>query len=339
LTDQDFAVVIGISKYRWLRPLDGPVRDAENMRNWLLDCAAVPADHLEFVVTEEDDENPTAAKVHDALTRVVSLARHAEARRLYVYFAGHGLSVSLSHLLLLAANASRDNLGRGIDTRKYHEALGNLPLFPEQLFFYDSCRYYDWRALGQGPEWTSGEPEPPRNLTRMIFYGTGFRDFASERLVRSEKRGLFTVALLEGLAGCAAVSIEGEYRVTAAGLARFVRSRLATLARTEGLEQGAEPMYIGNPEEFVLVRQITPCQQTVEVKLPGDGGVLVVENEHLREIERRRLTGREPCVALQLLPGRYVVKVVPGGPGRIIDVGVGPGPPIDFGEQGDDGYC
>lgn len=333
MTDRNFAVVIGISRYRWLRSLDGPVRDAEKVRDWLLDCAAVPEGQLEFVVTEEDSEKPTASRIHDAITRVVSLARHAEAGRLYVYFAGHGLTASISHLLLLAANADRDNLGRGIDTQKYHEALGSLPLFPEQLFFYDSCRYYDGRALGQGPEWTMGEPDPPRGLTRMIFYATAFRDFANERPVQSEKRGLFTVALLEGLAGYAATSAEGEYRVTAAGLGRFVRSRLETLANAEGLRQDAEPVYTGDPEKFVLVRHVAPCQQTVEVKLPRDSEVLIVENESLREIERRELTKREQYVALQLRPGRYVVKVVPSGMGKIIDVGVGPPALVDLEER------
>lgn len=302
------------------------------MRDWLRDHAEVPTDNIEFVVSyDQDSAEPTTVTIQQAINRIIDRAGRTGARRLYVYFAGHGLTASLSHLLLLAANAQQKSLNRGINAQKYQEGLGNLPLFSEQLFFYDCCRYYDGRVWGQDPDWTPESPDPPVPLTRMILYGAGFKDFANERpIVGSDMRGLFTVALLEGLVGGAATSAHGEYQVTAAELGRFVPSRLSELARAEGLQQDAEPHYLGNPDDFVLVRHVIPCWKTIVVTLPSAGAAVVVRDESMNEVYRQPITGGHPNVVLQLRPGRYVVQIVPDGPGRIIEVGSGPTLTIDL---------
>ena len=106
------------------------------MRDWLRDHAEVPTDNIEFVVSyDQDSAEPTTVTIQQAINRIIDRAGRTGARRLYVYFAGHGLTASLSHLLLLAANAQQKSLNRGINAQKYQEGLGTFHYSPNSYSF------------------------------------------------------------------------------------------------------------------------------------------------------------------------------------------------------------
>lgn len=166
---QDFAVVVGVRDYAHLRVLDGAAEDAKYVRDWLLTSGDVPEGHLQFIAGDGVTlGEPVLAVIEEAFDTVLDTAHVEGARRLYVYFAGHGLSEAATRLSLLAADARVENLGRAIDSQGYQEALGNLPLFPEQIFWYDCCRFYDRRTSGRFPTWSRESPQPPPGLKQMV---------------------------------------------------------------------------------------------------------------------------------------------------------------------------
>lgn len=323
MSRQDFAIVIGICDYAHLELLDGALEDAKHLRNWLLTFGEVPEDHLQFVVSDtEKPGEPTMAAIEAAFDEVLKIA-YAEggARRLYVYFAGHGLSEAVSRLSLLAADARIENLGRAINSQCYQDALGELPLFPEQIFWYDCCRFYDRRGSGHGPTWSrSNVPQSPYDLKQMIHYGASFNHAASERPYFGITRGIFTQALLEGLEGAAARIINGNGVVVAGDLGRFITLRVEELARQVHLSQIPEPRYIGDPDAFVIVESVVPAEQRIEIAVGAGPGELCVRDEALREVKRQVIADGDDIVVLNLLPGLYEIERIPQQRRKLLQV-------------------
>jgi len=320
---RDFAIVIGIRDYAHLIRLDGALEDATEIRNWLLSYGEVPEENLHCVLGDgKEPGQPAVERIEEAFEMVLDGARAKGARRLYVYFAGHGLSRTVSRLSLLAADARSSHLNKSIDSQAYHEALCDLPLFPEQIFWYDCCRKYDWRISGRPPSWTPWDPPqpPPSGLMQMVHYATGFNDAANERPHLGVTRGLFTRALLEGLRGAAAPAGDHGSSVTAEDLGLYVKVRVEDLARQAHLSQIPEPRYIGQPAQFVIVESVTPVTQRVEVAVGAGAGELCVRDAQLDEVERHPVADGDEIVVLNLMPGRYEIERLPQNRRQPIEV-------------------
>jgi Caspase domain len=313
VSDRDFAVVIGIRDYAHLEVLDGALEDARHVRNWLLTLGEVREDHLRFLVGDGGEHGePTVAAIEAAFDETLDAARAQGPRRLYVYFAGHGLSPEVSRLSLLAADARMENLGRAIDSKGYEDGLGDLPLFPEQIFWYDCCRFYDRRAQNSSPpKFTHVPPEPPPRFKQMVHYGASFNDAANERPYFGAIRGIFTQALLEGLYGAAARVVHQDAVVVAADLGTFVTRRVEELARQVYLSQIPEPRYIGDANEFVIADSVMPSVQRIEVTVGPGPGELYVRDGKLREVCRQPISDRDEVVVLNLKPGLYQIERAP----------------------------
>jgi uncharacterized caspase-like protein len=328
---QDFAVVIGIAHYPYLRSLQGPVVDAERVCEWLVGPAGVPEDtNLELVVSKESAaERPILGEIDAAFDRIFERAASG-ARRLYVYFAGHGCSKAIDHLALLMANANPQRLNRAMNATEYRQSLATL-LFPEQVYFFDCCRNYDARITGRGPEWTVNEGATPvPNLTQVVLYAAGFTQYANERhLLYSERRGLFTEALLEGLNGGAATfdQASDSWVVRSDRLISFVYDRLKELTSGEQVEQDLWTDPRGVPRHLVLstgvkppLLQVTVKAPGVTVKTPAGASRIVVLDERLRPIESRPVLDSQDTITFELPPGQYVIKAEPDGPAEVINL-------------------
>lgn len=284
-TDYDAALVIGIAHYPSLRPLQGPVGDASRVADWLRGAGGLPAANVELVVSDAiSPGRPILSEIDEAFDRIFNRARGwADPRRLYIYFAGHGCSKAIDHLALLMANADVDRLNRAMNATEYREAL-SYRLFPEQIYLFDCCRNYDSTVTGRGPEWTTANPDvmlPLAGLVQVMMYAAGFTEFANERnLIYSERRGLFTEVLLEGLTGAAAQHdlISGQGIVTTDRLIPYVRDRLDELTRQENVRQHLWPVRFGD-RPLVLATGITPRHRTLQVQLPRGTTRLVMQPE------------------------------------------------------------
>jgi uncharacterized caspase-like protein len=321
---QDFAIVIGIAHYPYLRPLEGPVLDAERVCEWLVGPAGVPEDtNLELVVSKNSAaEHPFLDEIDAAFDRIFERAASG-ARRLYIYFAGHGCSKAIDHLALLMANANPDRLNRAMNATEYRQSLATL-LFPEQVYFFDCCRNYDARISGRGPEWTVNPGAAPvPDLTQVVLYAAGFTQYANERhLLYSERRGLFTEALLEGLNGGAATfdAASDSWVVCSDRLISFVYERLKELTSGEQVEQDLWTDPKGVPRHLVLSTGVEPRLLQVTVKAPARTSQITVLDKDVQQIESRPVLDSRDTITVELPPGQYVIRAEPGGQGEIINL-------------------
>lgn len=315
----DFAVVVGINRYRSFPNLDGAVADAAAFKEWLQFGAQVPESNIQFIVTEDSDARPIVAEMEEAFDRIFDAAQHVNPRRLYVYFAGHGLSQAVEHIVLLAANASADRKNNGLNTREYHSTLASYAPFREQIFFYDCCRYYDWMAKGQRPLWTPEYPRRIRDFAQFCFYAAGFQQGSHEKPIYDTRRGLFTIALIEGLRGGAADSATGGgWSVTSLSLVEYVRRRVAELARQHHVIQHPCPLFYGRAHDLVIVDAVQP--RSVTFLLPDTPGTITIRDKRFTPvIDERAFAGP---LDIDLGPGRYMAEVAPGGARHIVEIDI-----------------
>src|SRR5437667_152753 len=94
----DYAIVIGIDDYPGYRPLKGAISDAQEFAEWLCDDTqggGLPSDNCKTVYSTPDPLIPLQAQVDEAFVGVFSaIPKGKLARRLYVYFSGHGTAES-----------------------------------------------------------------------------------------------------------------------------------------------------------------------------------------------------------------------------------------------------
>jgi Caspase domain len=315
--EYDAALIIGIAHYPWLRTLEGPVEDAERMAGWLRTHGRLADENVKLIVSSTEREGrPLLQEIDDAFADVFSkAAAHKTARRLYVYFAGHGCSQEIKHLALLMANANLDNLNRAVNATTYREALTQR-LFPEQIYFFDCCRKYDNSIKGRDPEWTFDQSKPPLpDSIQVVLYAAGFTESANERhLIYSHRRGLFTEALLEGLNGAAAgVGERSSGMVTTARLIPYVRDRLDELTRAEHVRQHMWHEIRGARDSLVLATGVTPWRQSVRVLVPQGTTRVQVLDSHDRLVEDRKVAPDQLSIDIELELTTYTLVAEPSG--------------------------
>jgi hypothetical protein len=316
--DNDFAVVIGIAHYPHLRTLDGPVIDAQRVERWLRTQAGLPGANVETVVSSKDvKDRPILEEVDVAFDSLFRKAKAAGgARRLYVYFAGHGCSQAIEHVALLMANADQDRLNRAMNATEYRKALAQR-LFPEQVYLFDCCRNYDRSVSGRGPEWTFDPGAAPvAGLTQVALYAAGFTEYANERhLLYSERRGLFTEALMEGLNGAAATldQVTGRGIVTTDRLIPYVRDRLDDLTRKERVPTRqhlwSEPL--GVPRPLILATGVAPWRLHLDVTVPAGTTRVVVQDERWQVQASQEIASGDTSAGFDLELTSYTVTAQP----------------------------
>jgi hypothetical protein len=281
-TERDFAIVIGIDNYSDdLRPLNGAVRDAERIWEWLAGPGGVPKDQRWLIRSGRKPDRPVIKQVEDAFAKLRARAEDRENRRLYVYFAGHACSVERWHANLLMADARGNALATGMNAKAYEHWLGKVGWFEQQLFFYDCCRPTDRAVAGREPIYSADETQPwAEEVSQVVHYATRWLGKAHERPTEAElkHRGLFSTALMEGLEGWAAVRTRRGSVITVASLQGYIVHRMRHLVDEYGIDQRPVFRTEANPD-LVLFDGIPPLRTDVVVTAPESEPELVIYDD------------------------------------------------------------
>jgi hypothetical protein len=326
---EDWAVVVGISRYPGMGDLDGPETDARAFYEWVTQRAGVPPQQVRLILSSdfEMSDNPAEARpkgedieaVFDALyERAEDRSQEGEelrvGRRLYIFLAGHGFSPTVDEPALLTANATMSRTYH-VPGRVYATWFLRAGLFDEVLLFMDCSREsYRRQVPLRVPPYIELTDSKPVDRSKLFF---GFATKASrlsreKRMPDGQVRGVFSTALLAGLNGAAA-DTKGE--ITARSLANYLYDHMKELLSSEELKdpdvpQEPELIYDTNPDaKFLILRAPTPAFFSLDYQLDMElrGQKVTLMDRRLAIVDE--FTVSEPRRRVDITRGLYHLKV------------------------------
>jgi len=144
---RDFAIVVGINHYsQGIAALSGAINDCNLFCRWLLEPAmgGLDSNNITYFQSVAGNAQPIRSQIEDRLTEFFD---HADmhgmprGRRLYLFFAGHGLvppPPDASGCALVMADA-RATLLRGLLGFRAADAMRMTGLFEEVMLVMDCC--------------------------------------------------------------------------------------------------------------------------------------------------------------------------------------------------------
>lgn len=291
MSDRDFAVVVGISRYPTLRApapgsshdLQGPDADSEAVHQWLTDPkgGAVPPGqaflinsarharaHAQMAAMQPGPnpmppDGPTRDQMEGAFRWIIDQHRRRRrihlGRRLYVFFSGHGFAMRNADGGVYDAAASPDWLSH-FYVGSWFDWFYRSAMFEEFVLWVDACADSipisspspAFLPVGDSPDMADGRC--------FVAYSAKRGRLSVERQDgNGQVHGVFTMALLDGLKGGARDPDTG--RVTADGLARHLERTMGgfmTDADRDNPDIGKEPA-IGQCDDLEFGPRIAPA--------------------------------------------------------------------------------
>jgi hypothetical protein len=322
MNDLHFGFVVGINRYPGISDLQGPVRDAEAFRGWLLDPAGggLPEQNVTFVeplpegaVVRVGDARPTRSDLvsalfdtNDNLGKAIGDDPDKHARsRLYLFMAGHGIAPSGGDAALLPANARRGLFGENLEVAKCRNWYTECGVVAELVIFCDFCRNRI-NLAESGPLGFTRCASAKGKVETFTGYATAYDrpayEQVEEEVPADKRRGFFSRALIEGLNGAGA----GDGDVTSATLEAYVRQRVRDL--TAGLTPQQEarfPQDLGAPLRFGGARPAVPWRTVVFDLSRMRGPLRLLDHRHRPVAEWA--PGSPPQWVVSLPDGLYAV--------------------------------
>jgi hypothetical protein len=218
----DYAVVAGINRLgaSGFTPLKGAKRDASEFATWLTETLGLPPERVRNVSARRE---PGYTELLNGIAEVLNNQPDGGGRvgrRLYLFFAGHGVGPTAEECGLLPADWSENASALYIGGHRCAEFIRDTGLFEEIVLCMDCCRDY-----------TQGLPEPyftlpgskdlkgSNKVKRFYAFATLAASKARERRFDKRIRGVFSRALMTGLRGDAR---DGDGRITGATLKAYL---------------------------------------------------------------------------------------------------------------------
>jgi len=276
MADEDHAVIVGVTRYPHMGDLGGPENDARAMIEWLEDPTggAVPHEHVYAVCTGQftgsgERERPNqrdACAPFEALRALVRPDGQPGriGRRLYIFFAGHGVASDPRDPALLMANAKWMAWGHSVSGTMVADDFIRGGHFEEIVLLMDCCEDDLGMALPHVLPWQKLAAEGDGSTRYLYGFATQFKCPAREQEVDGKCRGVFTTALLRALRAGPVSSASIQ-----AVVASYMQELLGGHPQVPVFHPGGEPLTLGTPTELPVLE--------ISVEAPvGDSGLAAV---------------------------------------------------------------
>ncbi len=221
-----FAMIMGISSYKFIRPLSFADSDAELFRDFLKSGSGgkLADSNIYFLKNEE-------AKAANFLVKGMSWLRNRNLKagdRLYIYLAGHGDAINQDEYFYLTYDCNPAG-----DKNNYL-ITGTIQLYNlkvriaeasrkgvEVIFIMDACRTNELPGGGEGQQQLQAAISE-KQAGEIIMLATGAGQESLEDPLIGNGHGLFTYYLVDGLAGLADTEGDHNNLVTLDELEKYI---------------------------------------------------------------------------------------------------------------------
>jgi tetratricopeptide (TPR) repeat protein len=230
-----YAIVIGISNYKFIQPLDFADKDAGLFRDFLKSAGGgnLKVDDI-FCLLNED------AKAANFWVKGMNWLRSKNLKkndRLFIYMAGHGDAINQDEYFFLTYDCNPAG-----DKNNYI-ITGNIQLYNlksriaewvrkgvEVVLVMDACRSNELPGGSEGQQ-TLNAAISEKNAGEMVMLATGAGQESLEDANIGTGHGLFTYYLVDGLSGLADTKGDANQKITFKELESYVGSNVPIIAQ------------------------------------------------------------------------------------------------------------
>jgi uncharacterized caspase-like protein/peptidoglycan/xylan/chitin deacetylase (PgdA/CDA1 family) len=220
-----WAIAIGIDDYaRWPK-LQYAVRDAQSVRQTLIEKMGIAADHTFVLKNGEATRNGILALFHDKLAH----GQIQKSDRLFVFFAGHGATRKLSSGrdlgYLIPVDSNPNNIATDAISMTEIQDIAESLNAKHVLFVMDAC--YSGLGLTRGGGSQNFLKDNARRIGRQMLTAGG-----ADQLVADggpNGHSVFTWTLLQALSGKG--DLNGDGFITGTELAAYVAPAVSNISK------------------------------------------------------------------------------------------------------------
>jgi tetratricopeptide (TPR) repeat protein len=230
-----YAMIIGISNYKFIQPLDFADKDAGLFRDFLKSAGGgnLKSDDIFCLLNEE-------AKAANFWVKGMNWLRSKNLKkndRLFIYMAGHGDAINQDEYFFLTYDCNPAG-----DKNNYI-ITGNIQLYNlksriadmvrkgiEVVLVMDACRSNELPGGTEGQQ-TLNSAISEKNAGEMVMLATGAGQESLEDANIGTGHGLFTYYLVDGLSGIADTKGDADQKISFKELESYVGSNVPLIAQ------------------------------------------------------------------------------------------------------------
>jgi tetratricopeptide (TPR) repeat protein len=234
-SSRTFAMIVGISTYKFIQPLDFADKDAGLFRDFLKSAGGgkLKPEDIFCLLNEE-------AKAANFWVKGMNWIRSKNMKagdRLYVYMAGHGDAINQDEYFFLTYDCNPAG-----DKNNYI-ITGNIQLYNlksriadwvrhgvEVVLVMDACRSNELPGGSEGQQ-TLNAAISEKNAGEMVMLATGAGQESLEDANIGTGHGLFTYYLVDGLSGFADTKGNSDQKITFKELQSYIGSNVPAIAQ------------------------------------------------------------------------------------------------------------
>lgn len=255
---QTFAMIMGISKYKYVRPLTYADKDAEMFRDFLKSPAGgkLGEDNIYTLLNEQ----ATLANFYTKGFQWLKIKKLQKGDRLFIYLSGHGDAIDEDQFFYLAYDCNpagdKNNYLVGGAIQLYNlkkKIAGETAKGVEVYFIMDACRSNELPGGTEGQNFLNTAISEKKAGEIMMLATDAGQESLEDASIGSG-HGLFTYYLVDGLSGMADSAGTPDNKITLQEIQKYVEKNVPAIAQ-QRFKRKQDPVFCctENSERIVSI--------------------------------------------------------------------------------------
>ncbi len=279
---QTFAMIMGISEYKFVRPLTYADKDAEMFRDFLKSPGGgkLSDDNIYCLLNDQ----ATSANFYSKGFQWLKVKKLQQGDRLFIYLAGHGDAIDEDQFFYLAydCNPAGDKnnylVGGAIQLFNLKKKIATETAKGVEVYFImDACRTSELPGGTDGQNFLNSAISEKR-AGEIIMLATGAGQESLEDATIGAGHGLFTYYLVDGLSGVADLEGTKDNKITLEEIQKYVDKNVPSVAQ-QRFKRKQDPFFCcnENSSKVVSIVDTVYLRKWLELKkLQATGGTAAV---------------------------------------------------------------
>lgn len=259
---QTFAMLIGISKYRFIRPLNYADKDAVLFSDFLKSPGGGRVKNENIFQLMNDEA--TSGNFWSKGFQWLKAKKLQKGDRLFIYLAGHGDAIDEDQFFFLAYDCNpgsdKDNylVGGAIQLYNLKKKIANETAKGVDVFFImDACRTNELPGGSAGQNFLNMAVSQ-KKAGEIMMLATAAGQESLEDVSIGNGHGLFTYYLVDGLSGVADTDGTPDNKVTFSEIRTYVDKYVPTIAQ-QRFKKDQVPYFCCNENSGKIISVVDPA--------------------------------------------------------------------------------